>query len=58
MRQRSKEMLPVAADRAGAALARIGELSPSDRERDQILLSVAALALAAAVGLAAQRPFN
>jgi hypothetical protein len=57
-RQRSQEMLPVAADRAKAVMSRIGELSPSDIERDQVLLGAAALALAAAVSIAAQRRYS
>jgi hypothetical protein len=58
IRQRGQETLPVAADRARAAMDRVVELSPSVRERDQILLGAAALAIAAAVGIAAQRRFN
>jgi hypothetical protein len=58
VRQRGQEMLPVAADGARAVMSRIGELSPSAKERDQILLGAAALALAAAVGVATQRRFN
>jgi hypothetical protein len=58
IRQRSQEMLPVAADSARVAVDRIAELSPSPKERDQILLGAAALTLAAAVGIAAQRRFN
>jgi hypothetical protein len=58
IRQRGQETLPVAADSARAAMDRIVELSPSAKERDQILLGAAALALAAAMGLAAQRRFN
>lgn len=58
LRQRGQEVLPVAADRARTAMGRIGEISRSDKERDQILLGAAALALAAAVGVAAQRRFN
>jgi hypothetical protein len=58
IRRRGQEMLPVAADSARAAIGRIVELSPSVKERDQILLGAAALALAAAVGVAAQRRFN
>ena len=58
IRQRGQETLPVAADSARAAMDRIVELSPSVKERDQILLGAAALALAAAVGIAAQRRFN
>jgi hypothetical protein len=57
MRQRGQEVLPVAADRARAVMGRI-ELSPSGKERDQMLLGGAALALAAAVGVAAQRRFT
>jgi hypothetical protein len=55
VRQRSQEMLPVAADRAKAVVDRLGDFSPSVKERDQILLGAAALAIAAAVGVAAQR---
>jgi hypothetical protein len=55
VRQRSQEMLPVAADRAKAVVDRLGDFSPSVKERDQFLLGAAALALAAAVGVAAQR---
>jgi hypothetical protein len=55
VRQRGQEILPVAADSARAVMSRIGELSPSVKERDQILLGATALALAAAVGVAAQR---
>jgi hypothetical protein len=55
IRRRGQEMLPVAADSARAAMGRMVELSPSVKERDQILLGAAALALAAAVGVAAQR---
>jgi hypothetical protein len=51
-------MLPVAADGARAVMSRIGEFSPSAKERDQILLGAAALALAAAVGVATQRRVN
>jgi hypothetical protein len=51
-------MIPVAAGSARAAMDRMVELSPSVKERDQILLGAAALALAAAVGVAAQRRFN
>jgi hypothetical protein len=58
VRQRAQEMLPVAADGARAVMSRIGELSPSAKERDQILLGAAALALAAAVGVATQRRVN
>jgi hypothetical protein len=58
IRQRSQEMLPVAADSARVAVDRIAELSPSPKERDQILLGAAALTLAAAVGIAAQRRFT
>jgi len=58
IRERGQETLPVAADSARAAIDRVVELSPSVRERDQILLGAAALALAAAVGIAAQRRFN
>jgi hypothetical protein len=55
VRQRGQEMLPVAADGAKAVMDRLGDFSPSVKERDQILLGAAALALAAAVGVAAQR---
>jgi hypothetical protein len=55
VRQRGQEMLPVAADRAKAVVDRLGDFSPSVKERDQFLLGAAALALAAAVGVAAQR---
>jgi hypothetical protein len=55
IRRRGQEMIPVAADSARAAMDRMVELSPSVKERDQILLGAAALALAAAVGVAAQR---
>jgi hypothetical protein len=58
IRRRGQEMIPVAANNARAAVDRIVELSPSVKERDQILLGAAALALAAAVGVAAQRRFN
>jgi hypothetical protein len=58
IRRRGQEMLPVAADSARAAMERMVELSPSVKERDQILLGAAALALAAAVGVAAQRRYN
>jgi hypothetical protein len=58
VRQRGQEMLPVAADGARAVMSRIGEFSPSAKERDQILLGAAALALAAAVGVATQRRVN
>jgi hypothetical protein len=58
IRRRGQEMIPVAADNARAAVDRMVELSPSVKERDQILLGAAALALAAAVGVAAQRRFN
>jgi hypothetical protein len=58
VRLRGQEMLPVAADGARAVMNRIGELSPSNKERDQILLGVAALALASAIGVAAQRRLN
>jgi ElaB/YqjD/DUF883 family membrane-anchored ribosome-binding protein len=58
IRQRGQEMLPVAADSVRAAGDRMIELSPSAKERDQILLGAAALALAAAMGIAAQRRFN
>jgi hypothetical protein len=58
IRRRGQEMLPVAADNALTAVDRIIELSPSVKERDQILVSAAALALAAAVGVTAQRRFN
>jgi hypothetical protein len=58
VRQRGQEMLPVAADSARAVMSRIGEFSASAKERDQILLGAAALALAAAVGVATQRRFN
>jgi hypothetical protein len=58
MRQRGQEMLPVAADRVRAVMGRVGEFSSTDKERDQILLGAAALALAAAVGIAAQRRFD
>jgi hypothetical protein len=57
-RQRGQEMLPIAAERARAVMSRIGELSPSDKERDQILLGAAALALAGAVSIAAQRRYS
>jgi hypothetical protein len=58
VRQRGQEMLPVAADGARAVMNRIGELSPSVKGRDQILLGAAALALASAIGVAAQRRLN
>jgi hypothetical protein len=58
IRRRGEEMIPVAAGSARAAMDRMVELSPSVKERDQILLGAAALALAAAVGVAAQRRFN
>jgi hypothetical protein len=58
IRRRGEEMIPVAADSARAAMDRMVEISPSVKERDQILLGAAALALAAAVGVAAQRRFN
>jgi hypothetical protein len=58
IRRRGQEMIPVASDSARAAMDRMVELSPSVKERDQILLGAAALALAAAVGVAAQRRFN
>jgi hypothetical protein len=58
IRQRGQEMLPVAADSTRVAVDRIAELSPSPKERDQILLGAAALTLAAAVGIAAQRRFT
>jgi hypothetical protein len=58
IRRRGQEMIPVASDNARAAVDRMVELSPSVKERDQILLGAAALALAAAVGVAAQRRFN
>jgi hypothetical protein len=58
IRQRGQEMLPIAADGARAARDRMAELSPTAKERDQILLGAAALALAAAMGVAAQRRFN
>jgi hypothetical protein len=58
IRQRAQQTLPVAADSARAAMDRIVELSPSVKERDQILLGAAALALAAAMGVAAQRRLN
>jgi hypothetical protein len=58
VRHRGREMLPVAADGARAARDRMIELSPSAKERDQLLLGAAALALAAAMGIAAQRRFN
>jgi hypothetical protein len=58
IRRRGEEMIPIAADSARAAMDRMVELSPSVKERDQILLGAAALALAAAVGVAAQRRFN
>jgi hypothetical protein len=54
-RQTSGGLIPAAADRARVIVRRAGELTPSDKERDQILLGAAALALAAAVGIAAQR---
>jgi hypothetical protein len=57
MRQRGQEMLPVVADRARAVMGHIEELSPSGKERDKMLLGAAALALAAAVGVAAQMRF-
>jgi hypothetical protein len=57
MRHRGEEMLPVAAERARAVVDKVAEFSPSDKERNQILLGAAALALAAAVGVAAQRRF-
>jgi hypothetical protein len=55
LRQRGQEMLPMAADGTKAVVDRLGDLSPSVKERDQILLGAAALAIAAAVGVAAQR---
>jgi hypothetical protein len=55
VRQRGQEMLPVATDGAKAVVDRLGDFSPSVKERDQILLGAAALALAAAVGVATQR---
>jgi hypothetical protein len=55
LRQRGQEMLPVAADGAKAVVNRLGDFSPSVKERDQLLFGAAALALAAAVGVAAQR---
>jgi hypothetical protein len=58
IQRRGQEMIPVAADSARAAMDRMVELSPSIKERDQILLGAAALALAAAVGVAAQRRLN
>jgi hypothetical protein len=58
IRRRGQKMIPVAAGSARAAMDRMVELSPSVKERDQILLGAAALALAAAVGVAAQRRFN
>ncbi len=58
MRHRGGEMIPIAADRARAVMGKIGEFSPSDKERNQLLFGAAALALAAAVGVAAQRRFN
>jgi hypothetical protein len=58
IRRRGEEMIPIAADSARAAMDRMVELSPSVKERDQILLGAAALALAAAVGVAAQRRLN
>jgi hypothetical protein len=57
LRRRGQEMLP-AADRARAAMSQIAAFSPSDRDRDQILLGAATVALAAAVGIAAQRRVN
>ena len=58
IRERGQEALPVVADRARSAMDRVVELSPSVKERDQIFLGAAALALAAAVGIAAQRRLN
>jgi gas vesicle protein len=55
VRQRGQEMLPMAADGAKAVVNRLRDFPPSVKERDQILLGAAALALAAAVGVAAQR---
>ena len=57
LRRRGQEMLPTA-DRARAAVSQIAAFSPSDQDRDQILLGAAAVALAAAVGIAAQRRVN
>ena len=52
-RQRSEEIIP--AESARAAVTRVAALSPSEKERDQLLLGAAAFALAAAVGIASQR---
>ncbi len=57
LRRRGQEMLP-RRRQARAAMDRIAALSPSDKDRDQILLGAAAVALAAAVGIAAQRRVN
>jgi hypothetical protein len=57
LRRRGREMLPTA-DQARAAMSQIAAFSPSDKDRDQILLGAAAVALAAAVGIAAQRRVN
>jgi hypothetical protein len=46
---RGQEMWPIAADRAKAVMSHMGRLSPSEKERDQILMGAAGLALAAAV---------
>jgi hypothetical protein len=58
IRERGQETLPVVGDRARTAMDRIIEHSPTAKERDQILLGAAAFALAAAMGVAAQRRFN
>jgi hypothetical protein len=54
-RQRGAEIIPAAAEKARAVATRVAALSPSEKERDQLLLEAAALALAAAVGIASQR---
>jgi hypothetical protein len=58
VRQRGQEMLPVATDGSKAVMDRFRDFSPSVKERDQILFGAAALALAAAVGVATQRRLN
>jgi hypothetical protein len=54
-RQTGERVIPPAAERAKAVVDRAVELTSSDKERDQILLGAAALALAAALGIAVQR---
>ena len=55
VRQTGEGFIPAAADRAKHVVGRAVEFTSSDKERDQILLGAAALALAAAVGMAVHR---